>query len=229
MGLKDSLILHAQDVYQGAKMDLESLVVITGCIKSHSWAMASYLERATAPADQILRLERLPARADAPDAPASFDWTDQAMAEARCGSNTQTPTATVSHRHKDQSLFLRGFRMSFSTEFRARMKSAGSGSPPGTDCSGDSDSSAGSTSRGNPGDEHDKSDHGSGPSRTSQPKTTAGHGPVDGVDVNPLPGRVESVSASFCFLHCALTILAASPMRYPQPVSTTAGPMHLMQ
>ncbi|KAJ3529311.1 hypothetical protein NMY22_g9045 [Coprinellus aureogranulatus] len=123
--LKDFLISNSEQMYQACGEDSESFIVVTGCIKTDGWAIASYLERASVPTDQIMRLERLSAGFDdgMPGSTDVYDWTEQAMAVARSFSRANS-TAGFQHRYKDQTLFLRGFKMTFSQRFRERAKAA---------------------------------------------------------------------------------------------------------
>jgi hypothetical protein len=198
LGLKDSLITHAERIYRAAHGDFESLVIVTGCIKSHSWAIASYQEKASSELGQILRLEECSPNPADPDNLPSFVWTRQAMAEVRCGSNRKKPGSV--NRCKDQALFLRGFNMTFSTDFRERMK--GKARRPSS--SGGSNDNEFERNDGHPGSTSDRW-QGNSPSRFSGKRggrggtqsnervRGCGGAPVDGVDVKPLPGSRESV------------------------------------
>ncbi|KAJ3532348.1 hypothetical protein NMY22_g7774 [Coprinellus aureogranulatus] len=90
----------------------ESLYVITGCIKSNSWALAAYKDAMTHPND-TLSLVRM---GDEGVATLSFyAWTKRGTSEARCSEVTRRDTM-------NQSIFLRGFKLSFSSKFHANMQ-----------------------------------------------------------------------------------------------------------
>jgi hypothetical protein len=120
--LRDFLIQHAGIVYQHANSirriaDEDSLYVVSGCIKSDSWAIAAYKDPAEAP-DDLLTLSR---RKPNDKIPAVYDWIDRGTAEARFGSNAAA-RASGAYLGKDQCLFLQGFKLALSQGFRAQLK-----------------------------------------------------------------------------------------------------------
>ncbi|RXW13043.1 hypothetical protein EST38_g12811 [Candolleomyces aberdarensis] len=124
IALRDFLVQYAGIIYQHANAvrrvaDEDSLYIVSGCIKSDSWALAAYKEPAQAPHD-VLKLVRK-ATANRVDQIPTYMWTLRGTAEARSDS-TSTPVTSERHQKKDQCLFLRGFKLCFSKDFRLRLK-----------------------------------------------------------------------------------------------------------
>jgi hypothetical protein len=120
--LRDCLVQHAGAVYQHANAirrvaDDESLYVVSGCIKNDSWALAAYQEP-TEPSGEILELARRNMSSHEATRAPTYDWLSW-MGEARFGSNSEK--VGESYKGKDQSIFLRGFKLAFSRECRARL------------------------------------------------------------------------------------------------------------
>ncbi|KAJ3520890.1 hypothetical protein NMY22_g12543 [Coprinellus aureogranulatus] len=116
--LKDHIFQHADLIYRHADKayrlaDDEPLYIITGCIKSESWALAAFNDSATLPGDTIT-LMKMGHHYD------QYAWTDRGTAEAYVGR-------TNSSGMKNQNLFLRGFKLAFSRQFLHRMRA---GRPP---------------------------------------------------------------------------------------------------
>jgi hypothetical protein len=114
--LRDFIIDNAPSIYCYAnsirRLDYhESLYIVTGCIKSDSWALAAY-NGYPDPQNDVLKLVRRNRSGSAPD----YMWTDRGTAEARFGSTRPGDS------HKDQCLFLRGFKVAYSAAFRFKMK-----------------------------------------------------------------------------------------------------------
>jgi hypothetical protein len=128
IALRDFLVQHAGAVYEHARAhstrplgDEESLYIVSGCIRSDTWALAAFNSQAE-PSNNVLRLEKNRAG----NVPA-YIWTQRGTAEARSGS-TSVPESSERHRRKDQCLFLRGFKL------RARSPSSSEqGSNPSAD------------------------------------------------------------------------------------------------
>lgn len=115
--IREHIAQHAELLYKHASTirriaDNEALYIITGCIKSESWALAAFNDPTTSSADVLELLKRSHVGHPSPE----FIWTERATSEARVGRGKTLGT-------KDQSLFLRGFKLDFSQEFRSRMKS----------------------------------------------------------------------------------------------------------
>ncbi|KAJ3511672.1 hypothetical protein NMY22_g15576 [Coprinellus aureogranulatus] len=117
MALRDWLLEHGRLIskYANSKCRIgrgESLYVITGCIKSNSWALAAYKDAMTHPND-TLSLVRM---GDEGVATLPFyAWTKRGTSEARRSEVTQ-------HGTMNQTIFLRGFKLSFSSKFHANMQ-----------------------------------------------------------------------------------------------------------
>ncbi|KAF6746002.1 hypothetical protein DFP72DRAFT_1175819 [Ephemerocybe angulata] len=119
--LHDHLIQHAELIYRHSNSlrrigGDETLYIITGCIKSEDWGLAAY--NSTIPSDDVIKLEQLsgsvgPESSGEPQT--YFAWTEKGPSEARFGPKEKTGG-------KNQSLFLEGFKLDFSREFRLRMK-----------------------------------------------------------------------------------------------------------
>jgi hypothetical protein len=121
VSLRDFLLQNAGLLYQRAnairRIPQDPLYIVSGCIKSDSWAVAAYPDLMDAPDDVLKLSRRVVSDEDAPQA-SVYDWTDRGTAEARFGSNSGNKTAE--YKGKDQCLFLRGFKLAFSQRFYAR-------------------------------------------------------------------------------------------------------------
>ncbi|RXW14346.1 hypothetical protein EST38_g11504 [Candolleomyces aberdarensis] len=104
---------HASNIQPIGKE--ESLYIITGCIKSDGWSLAAFCG---AKSDELLKLSKRHAEDDSTDAGKIYDWIDLGPAEARLWPSTAKQAGI--HK-KNQSLFLQGFKLAFSAQFRARM------------------------------------------------------------------------------------------------------------
>ncbi|KAJ2914943.1 hypothetical protein MD484_g5495, partial [Candolleomyces efflorescens] len=100
---------------------VESLYIVTGCVKSESWALAAYRD---APACQALRLDkRFSDRNTSTDKGKLYDWKMRpGTGEARLWPNTTAEAASACG-EKNHTLFLRGFQLRFSPSFSARFES----------------------------------------------------------------------------------------------------------
>ncbi|KAJ3542293.1 hypothetical protein NMY22_g3566 [Coprinellus aureogranulatus] len=145
--LREFITQHAKLIYNHANSLRriaadEPLYIITGCIKSDSWALAAFRESRPAPHD-LMCLQNM-TRND--DGRLSYAWTKRSTSEAHYGSSGEPGL-------KNQTLFLRGFKLDFSQAFRSRMKRPPHSfepKPPDCDSSGPSDDSR-SSGDGEPG------------------------------------------------------------------------------
>jgi hypothetical protein len=128
--LGEFVVKHARLIYQYANTiqeldEDESLYIITGCIKSDSWAVAAFNGPSCPPHD-VLRLVELGGSGPSP----AFGWTSRGTASARCGSN---PTRnTQNYKGKNQTLFIRAFKLTTSaniSRFALNGKGTGGGFP----------------------------------------------------------------------------------------------------
>ncbi|KAJ3523976.1 hypothetical protein NMY22_g11205 [Coprinellus aureogranulatus] len=115
--LKEHIFEHAELIYRHADTvcrlaDDEPLYIITGCVKSDTWALAAFNDVATFLGDGIT-LMRVGLGYSAEDD--LFVWTDRATAEAHVGRSGRMGV-------KNQTLFLRGFKLAFSKQFLHRMR-----------------------------------------------------------------------------------------------------------
>jgi uncharacterized membrane protein YgcG len=121
--LRDTIIRHAELLYRHAESVRrighdESLYIVTSCFKTDSWALAAYKDPMGAPGD-VLRLMQI-GWDDHPEHPNPlYAWTKRGTSEAKCGESAG------GRRVKDQTLFLRGFKLAFSQSFRVRMRNEG--------------------------------------------------------------------------------------------------------
>ena len=112
-----AVYLHANSVRRIAEED--SLYIVSGCIKNDSWGLAAWQDVMEAPHD-LMKLVRKTARGHEDDQVPGYTWTHRGMSEAQSGS-TYAATSAERRRRKDQCLFLRGFKLSFSRDFRSRL------------------------------------------------------------------------------------------------------------
>jgi hypothetical protein len=110
--MQQYIVQHAHAIYRHAKNWLgenESLYVITGCVKSESWAIAAY-NRQMDRGHNILRL------APGTNADSEHQWTAQGSAcSAHSGRSDQQGV-------RDQSLFLQGFKIALSARLRSQVE-----------------------------------------------------------------------------------------------------------
>ncbi|KAH6890781.1 hypothetical protein BKA70DRAFT_866685 [Coprinopsis sp. MPI-PUGE-AT-0042] len=118
----------------------QSLYVVTGTIKSDSWAIAVHTSPMQEPYDQMV----LTRREDTPeDTSPTYEWASCGSADARCG--TSKAIGEDGRRSKDQCLFLRGFLLTPSlnleqqTQTSASSNSSGGDFKPSPDLSTDSE------------------------------------------------------------------------------------------
>ncbi|KAF5342011.1 hypothetical protein D9611_001239 [Ephemerocybe angulata] len=123
MALRDTIIQNNALFYQYANGirtigDEEALYILTGCIKSESWALAAYREPMSPPHDLLRLIKGIdsPGHGSSHSSPSQYTWTNRGTSAARLGGSE---VAGI----KDQSLFLRGFKLDFSQKFRTQMKS----------------------------------------------------------------------------------------------------------
>jgi hypothetical protein len=212
--LRDFLVQNAGIIYQHANSvrrvaDEDSLYIISGCIKSDSWALAAYKNPAPA-TDDVLKLVRKTTENQILQTP-QFFWTHRGTAEAHSGF-TSIPPTSERHQRKDQCLFLRGFKMVFSPDFRSRLKdspfkfdSRGAGGPnpkgPDNTHGGPDEQGRGkdSNSKGNKSGEE-------GPSSANPPRPSGSrnHSLAGGIHVDPFPPLSETVSCHDCVLNVSI-------------------------
>lgn len=123
----------------------ESLSIVTGCIKSESWALAAYRD-AMMPPHNTLQLVPISDYATGNDL--VYVWTKRGTSETRAGDGTPG--------EKNQCLFVRGFRLNFSREFRilaneSYSKLPGSGRGNGPTGGSEGEGPAGRSSQGGQG------------------------------------------------------------------------------
>ncbi|TEB28952.1 hypothetical protein FA13DRAFT_1793449 [Coprinellus micaceus] len=114
--LRKCIVQKAKLIYQHADEiraidDEEPLYLVTGCIRSDTWALAAFKEPGIPPHD-LMHLEN---RTDERDDQPWYAWTAKSTSEAYFGSSRYPGI-------KDQTLFLVGFKLDFSEKFRRRMK-----------------------------------------------------------------------------------------------------------
>ena len=157
----------------------ESLYIVTGCIKNESWALAAYKDPMVPPND-MLRLVR--DNEDIETGGTWYTWTERGTSEARSSEPSQAGL-------RNQSLFLRGLTLTFSTQFYASLQGDGGSTPrpPGSEddaCgnSSPSDSHGGGTydnhssSSSGPSNETRREGGGAGGANTSRQASNWSHG-----------------------------------------------------
>ncbi|TEB33867.1 hypothetical protein FA13DRAFT_115783 [Coprinellus micaceus] len=122
-GMGEYIRQHAEAIYRHAFSirpigKQESLYIVTGCIKSDSWATAVYRQGMDANHGATLLL--VPAVEASSGHPPQYEWTMQGSSRARAGWSDREGV-------KDQCLFLQGFKVAFSPSFRSRVSSRCSG------------------------------------------------------------------------------------------------------
>ncbi|TEB28192.1 hypothetical protein FA13DRAFT_1776059 [Coprinellus micaceus] len=140
VAMQQFICTHAEAIYRLANSTTRigadtSLYVMSGCIKSNSWAMAAYKDEMS-PHHATLQLVSVsPPPEQGSNLEVEYRWTKQGLARARCGWDDTGL--------RNQSLFLRGFKLAFSPRFRSRVEGStlgddGSNMPgptgPDSDC-----------------------------------------------------------------------------------------------
>ncbi|KAF5339135.1 hypothetical protein D9611_011135 [Ephemerocybe angulata] len=175
--LRQHIVDHAETIYRHANSlrrigEDEALYIITGSIKGNSWGLAAFSNPMFPPNDTT-KLEHLSRglASQSGDESMFYAWTQKGTSDARVGSSANGAVW-------DQSLFLEGFKLDFSSEFRARMRQELNPPSRGSDAQGGSDlghSSGGGTSFGGPGGfERDSS------GEPPAPSGHRGHGGIEG-------------------------------------------------
>ncbi|RXW15365.1 hypothetical protein EST38_g10486 [Candolleomyces aberdarensis] len=188
--LRGFIIDHARLLYQYANAlreldDDESLYIITGCIKSGSWAMAAFKDPMAPPHD-VLRLVKGGGSGPIPN----YMWTSRGTASAK--SYPDEHTHDYNGKEKNQTLFMHGFKLSFSSAFRSRWNNH---AIPGDTDSSKPPSDSDSSGEGGRRDGQDGSSRGSSSKRGTEgdgfagigPKSSIGHALSDGMSVRPFP------------------------------------------
>ncbi|RXW15366.1 hypothetical protein EST38_g10487 [Candolleomyces aberdarensis] len=183
------LLYHCANEDQGLGHD-ESLYIVTGCIKSESWAMASFTEPIAPPHDIIKLVKR-----SGSDPVPPYVWTSQGTATTKSYPEERIHKCN----RKDQTLFMHGFKLSFSPPFRSRWNNRSI--PRDTDSSKpSSDSDFSYDGRGQDGqdDTHrgsssNRGDRGGGSSGTG-PRSSSGHALSGGVSIQPFPERHAQIA-----------------------------------
>jgi hypothetical protein len=108
---------HAEAIYRHANAirligEASSLYVVTDCIKSDTWAMAAYKGEMNSNRNTLELVAVSQSSDGGSDCVPTYKWTKRGSAHARWGGSSGV---------KDQTLFLRGLKMAFSTSFRSRV------------------------------------------------------------------------------------------------------------
>ena len=201
--LETFLVQNAGLIYQKAKHatrlgENESIYIVTACIKSDGYGLAAYQD---AKAREILRLsKRFPGdSSDNSDRGRIYDWVDRGTGEARLWPNTIKEASL--REGKCHSLFLRGFKLAFSTAFRARMRGVKNPSSNGKDATRRSEGADRSTgNNGSPTDQSRRRPGGSNPETGSSRNGSSASGGssslTGAVHVYPFP-TLTTVSSPF--------------------------------
>ncbi|KAJ3501320.1 hypothetical protein NMY22_g18969 [Coprinellus aureogranulatus] len=123
-GLREYILRHPLHIYLHAHnirrvADDEPLYIITGCIKSDSWALAGFKGAMPTHYDTMCLTDRTHPNNPLP----KYAWTKRAAAEARFGTSGSAGL-------KNQTLFLKGFKLDFSQPLRDRVKRMPPPPPP---------------------------------------------------------------------------------------------------
>ncbi|TEB30413.1 hypothetical protein FA13DRAFT_1733724, partial [Coprinellus micaceus] len=160
----------------------EALYIISGCIKSETWGLAAFTDPVMHPL-HVPRLMRMPNANDSDPQQSTqptFVWRSLGTFDAYVGRSCVDGS-------RDQTLFLRGFKLDFSETFRAQEKRKGPPFSKGHGSGGSKDGSFQSPdpNKGYPGKEKPGGNGGDrDPSPSSGPQGGSG-GPSDSVEMNP--------------------------------------------
>jgi hypothetical protein len=118
--LHKHILQHAELLYRHALAlqnlpNNEGLYVVTGCIKSDSWAIAGFSDPMTPPEDTLRLQRRRPGVSTDSAAASQYVWTEKGTADGYCGSSEVEGS-------NDQCLFLKGYKLGFSQPFRERVR-----------------------------------------------------------------------------------------------------------
>lgn len=190
--LRSFLIQYAGAIYQhGISLEPlapeDSLYIVTGCVKSDGWGLAAYQG---ARSGHVLRLMKRFGENPLAATAKIYDWVDRGTGEAHLWPNTAEEAD--SNDEKTHSLFVLGFTLDFSAEFRARLGGpqslgmAGGSSRDGEHSDSRPSGSSGGSSAG--------SSTGLGGSATSQfSSNKCSTSFVSGVQVTRFPEVIETV------------------------------------
>lgn len=187
--LRDFLIEHAGIIYQHADSvrriaDADPLYIVSGCIKSETWALAAYSNPPAAPYD-LLTLSRRASDDNPPNQGPVYDWIDRGTSEARFGSNSAARDLGA-HKGKDQCLFLQGFKLALSQKLRARLRGVRLQTGDGQHC-GPKDATQGRSTN-----ESKQGMAGHGLSEVRQPQPGLGTSDFSGIRSSPRDADVLS-------------------------------------
>lgn len=118
--LEEHIKQHAELIYTHARTlqripDDEGLYIITGSMKSESWALAGFSEPMTQPGDVLRLVRRRTGRGNAPPGVPQYVWTVKGTADGYSGASLEAGS-------QDQCLFLQGFKLDIAQTFRSRVE-----------------------------------------------------------------------------------------------------------
>ena len=146
----EAIYLHANDIRPIGED--ESLYVVTSSVKSGSWAIAAYKDEMHAEHNTLELVSTFSEPDGQEGSLPKYRWTKRGSAQTRWG---RSPDGKV----KNQTMFIRGLKLAFSSAFRLRMEHA----DQGDEGEGDDSNSEG------PGDELSRPNEGR-PSGGSSPR-----------------------------------------------------------
>ncbi|TFK23322.1 hypothetical protein FA15DRAFT_469157 [Coprinopsis marcescibilis] len=134
--MRDYLCENAEAIFKHAKSirrldHRESLYIVTGCIKTDSWALASHTSPMREPNNVLVLKNRM-----VDSSGSVYSWVRKGNAQTRAGTTSNTNAGL---RAKEHSLFLRGFLLTPNS-------GDSSGSPPAASAGDTGPSSSGSNS-----------------------------------------------------------------------------------
>ncbi|TEB28164.1 hypothetical protein FA13DRAFT_815290 [Coprinellus micaceus] len=111
---------HADAIFRHANAiqplgDDESIYIATSCVKSGSWAMAAYKDKMAIEHNTLQLVSIDPGLNSEGSRVSQYSWTQRGLAQTQWGRSDEGHM-------KDQALFLRGFKLAVSEEFRLRME-----------------------------------------------------------------------------------------------------------
>ncbi|TEB32273.1 hypothetical protein FA13DRAFT_293994 [Coprinellus micaceus] len=118
--LYDHILRHAELLYRHAIashniLDNEGLYIVTGCVKSESWALAGFSDPMVPPEDKLLLVRRRSGSRTNSLGDPQYVWTKGGTADGYSGTSEVSDS-------RDQCLFLRGYKLDLLQPLRLRVR-----------------------------------------------------------------------------------------------------------
>ena len=118
--LSQHISRHAEVIYRHASRlhyvpeEEEGLYIVSGCMKSDSWALAGFTDPMVHPEDVLTLIKPRPSTPPT-SADRRYVWTNKGTADGFSGASKEKGLQT-------HCLFIQGFKLGFSLSFRSRVR-----------------------------------------------------------------------------------------------------------